>query len=72
LREFYGNGSLFFEIKKVEKRIVPSAQISESPAPKSNGSLKASAPLPTMTIDDSVERSELELALIKEFGAIPL
>jgi hypothetical protein len=38
--------------------------------PKMNGQTKQAAP--KATIDDNVERSGLELALIEEFGAIPV
>ncbi|HYM20985.1 MAG TPA: DNA polymerase III subunit gamma/tau [Candidatus Kapabacteria bacterium] len=72
LREYFANPSLFFELKKVEKRNTSPIQKTDIPAPKLNGNGKASALPATVTIDDSVERTELELALIKELGAIPL
>jgi len=66
LREFFGNESLNFELKRIERKNSP-AIIAQSSS--SNGHAKAS---PGVTIDDHVERTDLELALIKEMGAIPV
>ncbi|HET9135198.1 MAG TPA: DNA polymerase III subunit gamma/tau [Candidatus Kapabacteria bacterium] len=70
LRQFFGNTSLGYEIKKVEKKITAQPNYKET---KSATAEKTSSSIPpSITIDDGVERSELELALIKELGAMPL
>ena len=57
----------FNEAKRVEKKSAPAITANQSP--KTNGQSKNE---PTVTIDDNVERSDLELALIKEMGAVPV
>jgi hypothetical protein len=71
LREFFGNDSLSYEIKRVEKKTATAVVINQNSAPKSNGNGQAQS-IPKVTIDDNIERSELELALIQELGAIPV
>ncbi len=70
LREFFGNNSLTYEMKLVEKKAAPAVITNQNPSAKINGQAKNSPP--TVTIDDNIERSELELALIQELGAIPV
>ena len=69
LREFFSNDSLCYEMKRVEKKTAPAVISNQSISPKPNGQAKNA---PTVTIDDNVERSELELALIQELGAVPV
>ncbi len=76
LREFFGNQSLGIELKKVEKKMA----VSSTPFKGTTSATKANSKQPppdepTMMIeknDDDIERSMLELTLMKEFGAIPL
>jgi len=68
LREFFGNESLNFEMKRVEKKAAPPVAAGQTSTPKTNGQ---AAP-PKVTIDDNVQRTDLELALIRELGAIPV
>ncbi len=69
LREFFGNDSLTYELKRVEKKSAPAVVVNQTTTPRTNGS---APPPPKVTIDDNVERSSLELALIEELGAIPV
>src|SRR5579872_4155617 len=59
LREFFGNESLTYEMKRVERKTAPEIITNQTSAPRTNGQTK---PSPMVTIDDNVERSELELA----------
>ncbi|MDP4219231.1 MAG: hypothetical protein Q8896_02250, partial [Bacteroidota bacterium] len=71
LREFFAHDSLTYEMKRVEKKSAPAVISAAAPAPRSNG-LNQSPAVQAVTIDDNVERSGLELALIQEMGAIPI
>ncbi|MFI5263054.1 MAG: DNA polymerase III subunit gamma/tau [Candidatus Kapaibacterium sp.] len=68
LREFFGNETLSFEMKRVEKKAAPPVAVSQTSTQKTNGQ----ASPPKVTIDDNVQRTDLELALIQELGAIPV
>ncbi len=70
LREFYSNESLNYEMKRVEKKTAPAVISKQSVSLSMNGTAKNNPP--TVTIDDNIERSGLELALIQELGAIPV
>lgn len=70
LREFYSNDLLNYEMKRVEKKTAPAVTASQNASTRMNGQTKNNPP--TVTIDDNIERSELELALIQELGAIPV
>ncbi len=73
LREFFGNNSLGIELKKVEKKMaVLSTSFKDTTSSAKSNSKQPTADAPAVTIDDDIERSELELTLMKEFGAIPL
>jgi hypothetical protein len=69
LREFFANDALLYEIKRIERKIGTPVTVIQSAASDSNGKAPASS---KATIDDNIERSELELALIQELGAIPV
>ncbi|MDP4230022.1 MAG: DNA polymerase III subunit gamma/tau [Bacteroidota bacterium] len=71
LREFFAHDSLTYEMKRVEKKSAPAVISAAAPAPRSNG-LNQSPAVQAVTIDDNVERSGLEIALIQEMGAIPI
>ncbi|MBS1902742.1 MAG: DNA polymerase III subunit gamma/tau [Bacteroidetes bacterium] len=68
LRQYFGEPGLTIDVSKVEKRI-SAAKSAMPPAPKPtiNG-----VEAPAVTLDESVERTELEMALMKELGAVPL
>jgi DNA polymerase-3 subunit gamma/tau len=70
LREFFRNDSLTYEIKRVERKSAAAVTINQNPAQRTNGQSK-NAP-PVVTIDDNVERSDFELALIRDLGAVPV
>lgn len=71
LREFFVNDSLLYEMKRLEKKTAPAVPAGQAPVPRTNGQGQA-PPVQPVTIDDHIERSELELALIQELGAIPV
>lgn len=70
LRQYFGDARLTIDLQKVEKRIAATKSIKPSPAPRVAGAEVDGVPV--VTIDESLERSELELALMKELGAVPL
>ncbi len=73
LGEFFGNQSLGIELKKVEKKMSASSTSFKNPKSSAKPNNKQQTPEePTVTIEDGIERGELELTLIKEFGATPL
>ncbi len=67
LQEFFSNPQLNYTLKKVERRQTPLASFKEIKESK-----KAASDPGTETIDDGIERSELELALMRDLGARPL
>jgi hypothetical protein len=69
LREFFGHSTLSYEVRKVEKKNEAQPSFKEA---KRTAAPTAKPELKSITIDDGVERTELELALIKELGAMPL
>ncbi|MEI8134435.1 MAG: DNA polymerase III subunit gamma/tau [bacterium] len=70
LREFFANDTLTYEVKRVERK-APLQSNSQGPSAQSSNSQHRS-PAPMVTIDDSVERSDFELALIRDMGAVPV
>ncbi|MEP7235953.1 MAG: DNA polymerase III subunit gamma/tau [Ignavibacteriota bacterium] len=68
LREFFGSDSLSYELKRVERKATVAATTPQQNLPNQSGKQQQ----PKYTIDDNVERSGLELALIEELGAIPV
>ncbi len=78
LKEFYVNSGLSFDVLKVERSAMPKpTQTSHAPktpngANKANASAGERETAQAMTIDDGVERSPFELALISELGAVPV
>jgi DNA polymerase-3 subunit gamma/tau len=68
LREFFADESLNYEMQRVEKKTAPAVTVNQTTTQRSNGQ----APPPKVTIDDNIQRTDLELALIQELGAIPV
>jgi len=70
LREFFANDSLTYEMKRVERKTPLPVMTNGNSTPKMNGETKNASP--AVTIDDNVERSDFELALIRDLGAVPV
>ena len=68
LREFFENELLGFEMQRIEKKAVSAVPVGQTSVQRTNGQPQQ----PKVTIDDNVQRTEFELALIQELGAIPV
>ena len=71
MREFFESDSLTHETKRIEKKSALLVSEGQTLSPRNVGASQY-PPVQKVTIDDNLERSGLELALIEELGAIPV